>query len=541
MKRNNKGQQNTEAPVKKSDASQERKRLSKKSIILSVIAIALILSVIAAVVVAIVSYVKGQTPIDFLNDNLSYYIDIDEKDYKDYTIQINMPKPGETELQHEIIKLLAKKKGSLLHDGKYTTEEPIDAGDKAYIWYTGYELDENGKRTDIPGSSNFWDTKPDEIVVGDSDLVVGFDLALIGKIPADYCKFHKHRMGKVQEGDVVYATVTYVEESGEYYENAEVRIDLGDEDVENKWGMNILDYLQEQSIGFLNSDTTTLYRADNEEAITYIDIQINFVTRDETAPLVFSVEFPYDYRDASLRNKTVYYDVYIDETLEYESAVYNDEFVTETLEIKAEELEGYEGEGAAEKYKSKLMTDLLAKYESNREQEIQNKLWKHLRESVKVKRLPKYEVRSLYDEYYYGYQAQYAGFVNYYDSLDAFICASLEIDSSANWKAVLTSMVEDEVKEKLIFYYILQNENMVPEGEEFDRIYRRELEADFTYYSGKTVDDYLTPGDYEKALSDYEAIIIEQYGKEGYLNSVYYNYAIGLLVDMAKVENIAEL
>ena len=203
----------------------EKKKLTRNDLILIIVASVLLVAIAVSVTLAIVSYVRKNTPVDFLNDNLDRYININEEDYRGYKIEINVPAPGNIELQHDIITQLAKHKGSLLNEGKYSTDETIDPGDKAYIWYTGYEIDENGKRIDLAGTSNFGDSSADEITVGLSDLVVGFDLALVGKIPADYSTFKKITFGSVAEGDVAYLTATYVLETGDYYENVGRRRD----------------------------------------------------------------------------------------------------------------------------------------------------------------------------------------------------------------------------------------------------------------------------------------------------------------------------
>ena len=505
-----------------------------------IIAAVLLAAILTWVVIAIVSYVRSQNPIDFLNDNLRSYIDINEEDYKNYDITVNVPKPSDKDVEHKIIALLAKNKGELVNDGKYSRDEKIDAGDKAYIWYTGYELDENGKRTDLAGTSNFGSDGADEITVGLSDLVVGFDLSLIGKVPSDYSQFSKKTMGRVADDEVVYLTASYVLETGDYFENATLRIDLRDENVEEKWGVGIRDFLQSAQIGFLNSKATTLELKDKGESITYIDWVIDYTTECEVSPLVIDVVFPYDYKEESFRNKKVYFDVYIDKTLDYTPAVFDDTFITEKLKVTAEDLADYTGETLADKYRDMIYKTLADEHEQAVREQAVDIMWEHLVKVAKVKKLPKYEVTRIYDNYYYGFQKDFTNYTDYYESLDAYICAALGIDDTADWKLHLQNMVNEEVTEKLIFYYIMRKEGLTPTDEEFKAIYRRELENDFFYYSGMRESDYLTAEEYNKAINSYEKMIVEHYGQEKYNETVYYNYVTDKLIEMANFVNEAE-
>ena len=148
---------------------------------------------------------------DFLNDNLDKYIEIEDSDYKDYELEVCIPKPGEMDVENEILKLQAANKGGLKYNGSYMLSEPVTPGDKVYIFYTGYEINENGERVELDGTSNYSTYKDggngDELEIGSGSFVPGFELGLLGKIPMEYSEFKTYRSGKVQENDVVYATM----------------------------------------------------------------------------------------------------------------------------------------------------------------------------------------------------------------------------------------------------------------------------------------------------------------------------------------------
>jgi FKBP-type peptidyl-prolyl cis-trans isomerase (trigger factor) len=232
--------------------------------------------------------------------------------------------------------------------------------------------------------------------------------------------------------------------------------------------------------------------------------------------------------------------VYIEKVLQYEYKTLNEEFVTVTLGITAEQLSEYDGADTVEKYRSMIRAQLNEKRAEEAYYIAEDAMWEYLKKNIEIKKLPEKEIRRIYDNYYYGYQAQFtANYTSVYSSVDAYICNVLGIPDTADWRAVLTAKVKDEVKEKLIFYTIMRQENLTPVGEEFDAVYRAELERDFAYY-GKTRDNYETEAEYEAALASYEKQVIEYYGVAFYNESVYYNYASRKILDFANVINTAK-
>ena len=135
------------ATNKKANSTEQISKPMLITIIVFAVISALLLG--AAVTMAVIEEInKNYDNLDYLSDDLSQYIEFDESAYKDYDIEINVPNVSDTEVEHEILKTLASKKGSLLYDGKYVFTRPVAAGDKVYIYYRGYELDEDGKDDD---------------------------------------------------------------------------------------------------------------------------------------------------------------------------------------------------------------------------------------------------------------------------------------------------------------------------------------------------------------------------------------------------------
>ncbi len=480
---------------------------------------------------------------DFLKADLDKYIELKDSDYKDYELEINVPIPGEADVENEILKLLNKHKGGILNNGKYMLSEPITPGDKVNIFYSGYEINEKGERVELDGTSNYSSYKDgavgDELIIGSGRFVPGFELGLVGKIPLDYSEFKLYKYGTVQENDVVYATLTYVEESGLIYDNANVRIDLRDPEAEEKWGVGILSYLQEKSIGITNEDLITLSRPSGDK-ITITRCHVNYVTKCEDKVITVKTVFPYDYSEPSFRSKTVYFDVFVTRVLCYENDELNDSFITEKLKISADSLATYEGENLVEKYRAYLAEELNLKYEENVSAAAEEAMWERLKKTVNIKELPEREVNRVYNDYLYSYRLEFekANEENYdYTSFDEFMADYLGISRDSNWEELLLNSVKDEITEKLIFYSIIRKEGLVPNDTEFKDIYRAELEKDYFYYTQKGQDDFESAEEYEKAISEYEDMIIEHYGEAFYKDTVYYNYASSKIIKMATIVN----
>ena len=487
--------------------------------------------------------------LDYVNDSLDDYIDIKEEDYKGYDIEINVPKPTDADLENDILKLLAANRDNTNVDRTFWLNKPIGPGDAAYIYYAGYTYDKDGNRVEISGGSNYSSTvaqlkSSGGIKIGGGSMIPGFELSLLGKIPNDYnVDFSRYTAGNVAEGDVVYLTASYVREDGLLYEGASLRIDLGDENVEKMWGVGIYNYLAEEQIGMTNTTPITLTCEGSGDKITYTRITVNYTTRcEDDRVLTIEATFPEDYREASLRGQKAYFDIFFYGVVDYACPEYNDAFVTETLKVEESVYASYEGETVAEKYKNYRMALLMENYEESCEIAAENAMWEYLKEKIRVKEYPSRELRRVYENYYYDVRAQYLiasedgeGF----ESIDEFARAYLSLEEGASWELHLETVARDEIKEKLIFYYIIRAEGLMPTDEEYERLYRQELILDFEYYMDKTEADYDSPEDFEAALRDYEKIVFEEYGEPYYKDIVYYNYATENILKFANVINRA--
>ncbi len=476
--------------------------------------------------------------LDYLNDDLARYIDIDDEDYKGYDIKIDIPDVSDEDVENEVLKDLAAHKGALRFEGSYIRSEKINAGDTVYIKYRGYTVDELGRQIEIEGSSNLAEAYETELTIGSGQFVTGFELGLIGKVPNQYTTFEKKTAGRPTDTDVVYIKATYVVDNESVIHQDEIiRIDLNDPTLEDKWGVGIRDYVKELSVGLTDSDPITFTILKTGQRITFASTRIEYISKNESNPITLTATFPHDYSDPSLRGKRVNFDVYIAYAVHYETQALNDAFVTEKMKYTPERLAEYEGATMVEKYRAYKRAQLV----SNRETEIryaaEEEMWTRLKKECELKKYPERELQRVFNDYYYTYQMDFAqNYANYYESVDEYIRAYYGLEEGGDWEAKLREQVEGEILEKLIFYSILRKENLVPSEEHYKEIYDRELRRDFEYY-GKTPYDFATEEEYLKALKDYETQIIEYYGADFYKESVYYNYASEKMLGFANVIN----
>lgn len=523
----------------------DAKKSARKTLIIA-ISIALIVSVLIGVVWAVIYTINMNNTkgVDYFNDDLSKYLVLKPSDYKGYTIEIDVPPVTEEDVDRIILKKLADNKGKLMYEGRYVLNVPIEAGDLAYLRYIGYTIDENGVRQelDMDKYCNFTEVKPTEYEIGNGDFPISsVEAALIGKSPASYGKFSYVSKGVITNTDVIFCTVSYVTEFGDViYENKKVRIDLSSPDLEKEWGIGALDYFANECvIGITDFDPPTLYREGTGEAVVLTEFKVDYAVRADGAPLTVEVKVPYDCSDKELRGKTVCFDIYIDNTLCYERAEFNDAFVKDTLGFTEEKLAEYKGETITDKYRDMIKTNLQVVYEEQVNAAAEEAMWTYLCNNVQFKKLPESEIQRIFENYYYEFQVMYSSSQGYYSSLDAYICSYYGLEEYENWRLHLQNQVTREVKERLIFYSILRLEGLMISDEDYPAIYRKELESDFEYYTGKSKSDYTNAEDYEKDLAAYEKEILDYYGADKYKETIYYYYASEKMLEFATVVNKA--
>ena len=269
--------------------------------------------------------------VDYENDDLSEFINISEEDYKGYDIVVGLRKPTyELDVEQSILALLMKNRGEKLFDSRYQYDIAITPGDRVFIYYAGYFLDEEGNRTEIASLTNYDESEPTQLTLGSGDFPLGFELSLVGKNPKDSAEFKAKTRGAVSSGEIVYLRASYVDENGLLHDNEDIRIDLSRDDAEGIWGAGILSYLQEKNIGQVDSAPITL--STEKGKIYYTSIEVKYTTSCESEGMVSVVKATYadDFEDdPSIAGKEVYFDVFIEKVMCYENHEFNDAFITD--------------------------------------------------------------------------------------------------------------------------------------------------------------------------------------------------------------------
>lgn len=557
-----------------------KKKYDSKTIAIIVTAAVLAVAAVVGAVLIIVYAMNKNKEFDYLTANLDKYITLSEDDYKNYSFSLDIAKPhkknadgtGVSDVEVAILNMIASdidQKADPIYK-ELKTAIPVTPGDTVYIWYRGYLLDDNGKELEVSGMSNFKTASSatllqgDGLIIGSGNFVPGFELGLVGKVPAEHARFVKTTKGTVAANHVAYISYTRKAEGATKEESSEcVRLDLSESDVAALWGGTL--------IGKTIGEKFNCELTEGGKKYSYTDVTVDFVTDFENNENVIKVEcyFPYDYSLQTLRNETAYFEVYI-EGVEarnpwhsdanrgsdrYDiSYNWNDEYIARKVSeqgsaITAEELEEFEGdtltakyEKYAEKYLDDAYNEVLRSY-------IEDEMWNHYLKVLKVKKYPESKVNEIYNEYVADvkYQFEYSG-GNIYDqsqfgevvceTVDEFavIYLGLQYEEKPDWKATLKEMAENLVAERLVLYYIMDKENLKPtESELASKVASLKKE-----YSDEYIKQYLT--EYNKSRSDYndeewatfvaarDAELFKYYDDEYFTETAYYEIVLDTLV-----------
>lgn len=513
------------------------KKISGTNLFLIIFAAVALVGIVTALIFGIVGTAKKRT-VDYMKDNLGKYISLSPSDYKSYSVLINLDPVTDKSVENEIMKLLYNNRKAT--DNKNLTDQTIKVGDTANIYYYGYTLDDEGNKVAFNGGCNFAGSV-NALGIGSGSMIPGFEAALVGKNSADYAKMSKRTDGVVNDGNFVYITYTVLYYDGSTDEKATALIDLST-DVDAIWGEGFKDYLIGKEVGkeieephyrkvVVNGET----KSDSFTNVT-VNRVVEFTDGD---PLTIDVTFPRPYTSSpDLEGKTVKFDVYIVTSVNYDTPEFDEEFITDTLKLTAEDLAEYEGESLVEKYRAKIVRDLNGTYDANVDNAIEQQFWSNLRSKVKIKKLPEGEVNAVYRNYYNEIESYYSTYQSYFSSFDQAARQYLGLGSTDDWETALQDKAETAVIEKLMFYYIVREEGLVPDEAKYNELYEKAYNDMLnSYLKQYDVDreDYDSDEEYEKEVKVYRDLIDKNYGEAYFRESVYFEYAMEALRANAKL------
>ena len=523
----------------------EKKKLGKKEIFIIVFAAVALVGITLGIVLGIIFNKKKS--FDYNTANLSKYVTLDEKYYNGYNVKVDIPEITDADVEEEMLKLLCANK--IVPEGPVYNIPgiTISAGDIANIYYRGYTM-ENDIKTYFDGGCNFADTYT-ALEIGSGTFVPGFESGLINKNQENYATMTKHESGVVRPGDLISITYSMLSGDGTSKRAQTVLIDLSDPELDDRWGEGFRAYFLNKIIdkdkvyatGVSSDETLKVKTVSKDDGSAkydiYFDITISVACRiSEGEKLIVEGKFPTDYTSEDLRGKTGYFEVYIVSVKDYDVPALNDAFITDTLKVSADELAKYEGDNLVEKYKKLLKEELNTERDEKITAFIENTFWDQAIANAEFKKLPESELDKHVNSAISDLTALFeGGYGSYYNNdFDAFARAYLELSSNADWRAQLRKDAEASVKQRLVFYYIVREENIKPSDAEYnaiyDKVFAEHLQDYLDYY--KITED--SEG-YAEKLETAKETIKNTYGDSYWSELVIYEYAMEKIVSFANV------
>ena len=473
-----------------------------------------------------------------LDEDLSQYIEIDEKYYKDYEVLVDPDRVSDFDIDNEIIKVLCQNKNKTAIEGG---DGIVSVGDVANIFYRGYYLDENGGKVYFDGGCNFPSANASGLEIGSGSFIAGFEYNLIGKNKDNFATFSKISEGTVRSDDIILITYTVLRADGTTETSKSAVIDLNDPKIDEVWGDGFGDYFKNNQITLgtkIESITVGSVKSEGMSDV-YTNVTIAEVYRidksEERPVLVVEAFFPEGYQSAELAGKVSYFEVFIMGLTEYNAPELTDAFITDTLKL-ADTLTDYEGDTLIEKYRAYLCEAYMNENGLDVDSLIQDAFWKSVMAGGVVKKYPEIALLEIYYSYLYELEYYYQSY-SYYYGYDEFMCLYIGLEVGSDWRAMLREMSEGQLKQELIFYGIMQKEGLTPTKEEYEARFDEYL-VEALGKSGITPDKYHNMAQYESEKERYRQQIVESKGEDYFRTLICYQVTLEAIIDYANVVEI---
>lgn len=269
----------------------------------------------------------------------------------------------------------------------------------------------------------------------------------------------------------------------------------------------------------------------------------NVAEYDSENPMLIETFFPEGYNPEELAGKTAYFEVYVEikdgkyNIVEYDAPEFDESFIYDTLKVKAEDLAEYDGESAMDKYRSMLKASIEEANVPDVEALTLEAFWKSTLSGVVVKKYPESEVKSITEQIKAELNEMYNSniyYQYYYPTFDIFARAYFGLSDTEDWTLSAAALAKDTVKEKLIFYYIVQTEGFTPTPSEYDEVFFDYL-AKTLEGMGITRDDFSTEEEYLEKVEYYKDLMIKNSGEDGIREMINYQYAVEKIKALANV------
>ena len=506
---------------------------------------------------------------DYFTSDLEEYVEFTDS-YKSFEVAVDIAKPKDIDVDVSILNMLCGDKPGTAWVESSTDNLMIKPGDVVYVWYRGYLVGENGEAVVMDGMSNFLSDSSYPLEIGSGGFIPGFELNLVGKQTGNYSTFTKIKEGLTSDGSIAYVSytkeLTKTDGTVEKTYKSDDRIDLYDENVDAVYGEGFLEKIKSLTVASASEFNTTL----NGEAVAYTNLKVVFVTNCESNPMLIDCYFPYNYGRAELKNKNARFEVYVEKIDSYyeEMPVADDEYIKSKIEDKTipltlEELEEYNGETLADKYRDYLQNKLDKNYETNLRSMTVQAVWSHYLEIAQIEKYPESKVKEVYKTYeddlkksysssggmiYDSYYGTYVTYNNFNQYANAFLGINIFSQyyhyGDTAWQYYIENVANDAVKERLILYYILRSENLLPTEENLasevalmKQEYVEKYILQYLANEGKTEADY--PGEsWNEFKKQREEEILSYYDNSFFEEQVHYDVAINAMLGWAKVTTL---
>lgn len=568
----NKKQKNNSAEDKKdvragtksaaTKSADSKSKLSEKNLAILITAIVLLTFIVGTSAFFLVDAIINNKFFSYRTSNLSNYVTLSKESYKGNKINVDIAKPHDIDVDVAILALLASDKGDAKYNGNSVSTADSDfvitAGAELKLWYRGYLLDDEGGKIDVAGMSNLTNGTPASLEIGSGGFIPGFELGLLGKNTADYAKFVKIKDAStdIVESHVAYVSFSRLAEGADAKKDTEkvasARIELSADDVDDNFGTGFKAKLLGATIGEKMSFEATI----DGKKYNYTDVTVDFVTDCESNPIKVTTYFPYDYSTATLRNETAYFEVYVESGVLYEEQNFDDAYVEELVKregsnITLEELNEFDGSALTDKYRAYVKKTIDDLYAEEYEKAVTEAVWNNILASAKIEKYPKAKVDKIHEEYIQDVKDQFDSTGGYlensygesktYEDINSFARAYLGLSSTADWQKHLYSMSESLVKERLVLYYIMREEGLMPtkkelksEIEKTKEVYLDEYVQQYLDYEEKKREDF-TDAEYEEYVEARASEIFGYYDDDYFEETTLYDLATKEMVKWPEV------
>ena len=540
MATQNKNVKNGKKPTKNT----KRAPLSKRAKI-TILSIVLSVVLVAGAVLGTVLYLNNR-PVNYYKEDMTQFITVDVDAYKELKLELKLDAVTELSIDERINQLLnANKYDTALNGGLSDRSQVIEVGDVVTIFYRGYYFNEQNERVEFDGGCNIQYQNSGVIgtalTIGSGMFFSGFENDLIGKTASEYSTLSPVTSGVIEDGDIVYLSIgEAVLPGNRSFKNKTVRIDLSDPDVEKEWGVGIKDFLigmeLKQATKSLELDLPET--VDGQSKVHYSTLKPMFLTKDESNPIVVETYCSISHSEPTLAGKTLYFDVFVEGVVHYDTPTLTESFIRDTLKLTDEDLNKYEGADIFEKFRGYVREELMTGYYTSGQYVtgyrdtydslLDEAIWEQLDKLTKIIKIPKRAIQPIYEDYLDSLVADYEYYKDTYgySSVEQYICDAMGTKTLEEADETIWYLSANAVKEKMVVFLIAKQEGLLDDMDAIEEQAKEMFEEVITYYVESVYAEqfakYDTQEKYDAAYAELETNLRAQYTNDYLKESAVY-------------------